>query len=314
MNNTAISKQHMRDAFFDRLYTIAKQDKRVILLVDDFGAPSLDKFRQDLVDQYYNIGISEQSMVSVAAGLALSNKIVYMYAIAPFVTLRCFEQIKIDLCLMNLPVTAVGVGAGFAYDTAGPTHHAVEDIAVMRILPNMNVFSPADSIAAAALAEHSYKMPGPKYIRLDRGKTPLYYQNQEVDFNRGLSVVKSGRDLYIIATGLMVGRALEVARELAQHSIDAGVIDVFCLKPFNHTSFLKSIEKVKKIVTLEEHLVSGGLGSIIAEVLLDHQAEKRLKRLAIADEQCFSYGDRGSLQAACGLDVDTIIKQIISWN
>ncbi|MBU1083541.1 MAG: 1-deoxy-D-xylulose-5-phosphate synthase [Candidatus Omnitrophica bacterium] len=307
------SEHDLRDAFFNELYKIAKLDKNIILLSDDFGAPSLDKFREDLAQQYYNAGISEQNMVSVAAGLALSGKKVYMYAIAPFVTLRCYEQFKIDLCSMDLPVTALGVGSGYAYSSAGPTHHAIEDIAVMRALPNLTILSPSDSVMAAAFADMSYELSGPKYIRFDRGKLPLIHSDNNDGFADGMSIIKKGSDLCIIATGTMVQRAIEVAEELAGESVDAGIIDLYRLKPVNRDLLLQNIVSAKKILTLEEHVINGGIGSIVAEILCDATVFKPLKRIAIDDQDCFSYGDREYLQRNCGLDGKTVSETILGW-
>ncbi|MDP2927793.1 MAG: hypothetical protein Q8N80_03210, partial [Candidatus Omnitrophota bacterium] len=138
----------MRDSFFDSLYAIAKRDSKVMLVISDTGAICHDEFKRRLNNRYINVGIAEQNMVGVAAGLAMSGKIVYIYAIVPFVTARCYEQIRVDLCCMNLPVTVVGIGAGFDYSTLGPTHHGYEDIALMSLLPNMIVYSPSDSLMA----------------------------------------------------------------------------------------------------------------------------------------------------------------------
>lgn len=303
----------LRDAFFEELYNIARQDKRVVLLSADFGAPSLDKFKKDLNRQYFNIGVSEQGMISIAAGLALSGKIVYVYAIAPFATLRCYEQIKIDLCFMNLSVTILGVGAGFAYGAAGPTHHAIEDIAVIRALPNITILNPSDSIMASHFAKMSHETPGPKYIRFDRGKTPLFYSDRNDDFSAGLTSIKKGRDLSIVSTGPTVSKALEVADELAGHSIEAGVIDLYRLKPVNKSLLLDEIKESRKIISLEEQSINGGLGGILAEVLSDAGICKPLKRIAIQDEKCFCYGDRKSLQAYSGLDMDTIVDAVLKW-
>jgi transketolase len=307
-----ISILDMRDAFFDALYLIAKSDKNVVLLTDDFGAPSLDKFRKDLAKQYINAGISEQNMVSVAAGLALCDKKVYMYAISPFVTVRCYDQIKVDLCVMNLPVTAVGVGAGFAYDNAGPTHHSIDDISVMRVLPNMTVYSPSDSVMAAALAEISYKSIGPEYIRFDRGKTQIFYDDNE-HFGEGLKELRSGEDVLLISSGVMTGRAHEIAHELEKSNLKAGVIDLYRIKPLNEKLLLKIVSAYDKIVTLEEHLLGGGLGSLIAEFMADNKVLKPLKRIAISDSRAYSYGDRKSLQAYCGLDLNSCVKCVLDW-
>ncbi len=302
-----------RDAFLDELYRIASQDRRVILLTDDLGAPSLDKFRRDLSDQYMCIGIAEQNMVSVAAGLALAGKIVFMYAIAPFVTMRCYEQIKLDLCCMNLPVTGLGVGAGFGYGTAGPTHQATEDISIMRALPGMTILSPSDNVMTAAFAEITYRNPGPKYVRLDREKRPLIYDEQHHDFSAGLANLKAGRDLTIIATGMMVYQAFQVAEELAKHSIDTGIVDLYRIKPINEGLLLKVIEQSNRIVTLEEHLINGGIGSIIAEFLIDNGKTLPLKRIAIPDRYYFEYGGRHELHVSCGLDVATVTKTLLEW-
>lgn len=302
----------MRDVFFDKLYEIAKKDRQVILLSDDFGAPSLDKFRKDLSSQFINIGIAEQNMVSTAAGLALGGKIVYMYAIAPFVTLRCYEQIKIDLCCMNLHVTALGVGAGFAYDNSGPTHHATEDIAIMRALPGMTILNPSDNVMVAACVEISYKNPGPKYIRFDREK-PVTIYDKNTDFSDGIATLKTGKDLCIISTGMMVHKAFNVAHELSKHSINAGIVDLYRIKPINTELLLKFISQSQKVVTIEENLINGGIGSIVAEVLVDNEITLPLKRFAVPDKYCFKYGSREHIHKLYSLDVNSIVKKILRW-
>lgn len=302
----------MRDAFFDALYDIARQDDRVMLLTGDFGAPSLDKFRTDLSRQYINAGVAEQNMVTIAAGLALSGKIVYIYSIAPFVTLRCFEQIKLDLCCMKLHVTAVGVGAGYSYSTSGPTHHATEDAAVMRILPGMTVYNPSDNIMVAAFAGMSYRDPGPKYIRLDRGKFPLRYEEKH-DFSDGLALLKRGKDMTIIASGMMVHQAFKVTEELLKHSIDAAIVDLYRLSPVNDNLLLQVMGKNKPVVTLAEDLVAGGIGSIVAEVMADNGCQSRLKRLGTENQYVFQYASRECLHSHLGLDVASITTGILRW-
>jgi transketolase len=302
----------MRDAFFGRLYKIAKKDRNIIIITADMGAPSLDKFRKNLGNQFVNVGIAEANMVTVATGLALSGKKVFIYAIMPFVTSRCFEFIKIDLSLMNIPVTAIGVGAGFSYDDSGPTHHSTEDIAIMRVLPNMTILSPSDSIMAAKFAEMAYKIPGPSYVRLDREVLPQIHSQNE-DFYDGLTNFKSGKDICLIATGNMVHRAIEVSDKLAEHFIDAGIIDLYRLKPINEKLLLENIEQSKKIVTLEEHLINGGIGSIVAEILIDSGKITSLKRIAIQDKYYYAYGGRKNIQSLCGLDADSITKKILDW-
>ncbi len=300
----------MRDAFFDKLYEIAKEDREVILVCADMGAPSLDKFRRDLSSQFINIGIAEQNMITVSSGLALSGKNVFAYAIMPFVTLRCYEQIKIDMCAMNVPITTIGVGAGFSYDDSGPTHHATEDIAIMRILPNITILNVTDTVMASACAEIAYNFKAPLYVRMDREPLPIIY-SQDEDFSDGVTCLREGKDLCIVSTGNMTYKALEVGDILKKHSIDTGVVDLYRLKPVNIEMLLKCIKQSEKIVTLEEHLINGGLGSIIAEVLADNNVTTPSKRIAIPDKYCYTYGGRESIQKTVGLDTDGVVRTIL---
>jgi transketolase len=251
----------IRDAFFDRLYEIAANDSDVVFLTADMGAFSLAKFKKNLGSQYINVGVAEQNLVSVAAGLALGGKKVFIYAIAPFITQRCYEQIKIDLCCMRLPVTVIGVGAGIAYNSDGPTHHATQDIAVMRALEGITIINPSDPVTSAAAASMAYEENHPVYVRIDKGKWPLLYDEIQ-DFVDGLALLRDGGDVLIVSTGLMVHRAIEVAEELSRHSIDAAVLDLYRIKPVNAELLSDVISQSKQVVTLEEHSIVGGIGSI----------------------------------------------------
>jgi len=304
----------MRDAFFKALFNVAKKDKNVILITADTGAICHDGFKKKLSNQYINVGIAEQNMIGVAAGLAMAGKIVYVYGIIPFVTMRCYEQIRVDLCCMNLPVTIVGIGAGFDYSTLGSTHHGTEDIALMRSLPEMTIYSPADNLAADMLAKLSYEGSGPKYIRLDRVGSPLIYKNKKgIDISKGFTVLKKGRQLYIIATGRMVYTAQKIVRGLSQHSIHAGLIDLFRIKPINGRMLWGAIKEVKYIVSLEEHFLNGGIGEAIGRLL--HAAGNRLKfkPIRIQNQFCKKYGAREHLQRSYKLDVDNVTKNIKEW-
>ena len=303
----------MRDIFFDKLYEIAKSDSNVILLSGDIGAPSLDKYRKDLSEQYINIGIAEQNMISTAAGLSLGGKKVYVYAIASFLTSRCYEQIKLDLCSMNLDVTLLGVGAGLSYSTAGPTHHATESIAIMRTLPGMTVFCPSDNVMTRACAERSYThRGGPVYIHLDREALPQIYDDN-TRFSDGILQLRKGEDICIIATGIMVHTALTVANELANYGINTSVIDLHRIKPLNINKLVHYIRQAQKVVTIEENLIHNGIGSAVAEVIVDNDITLPLKRFAIPDKYCFKYGSREDIHKLYGLDGDSIIKNILKW-
>jgi len=301
----------MRDAFWNRLYEIARNNSDIVIVSADMGAPALDKFRKDLSGQFVSAGIAEQSAMLTASGLALGGKKAFAYAIAPFITLRCYEQIKMEWAAMNIPVTLVGVGAGFSYDDSGPTHHTIEDLSVMRILPNMTVNNITDSVMATAFADMSCKMTSPNYIRLDREVLPNIYK-EGTDFSQGLTALKESNDIYIVATGNMVHRALEVANELEKQSINVGVIDLYTF-PINEKLFLEKISNAKRIVTLEEHTLPGGMGGAVAEVLADNNKLIPVKRIGLDCRKgyCYKYGGRGNIQSLYGLDKESLIKIVL---
>lgn len=302
----------IRDAFFDEVYTIASQDPSVIFLTADTGAFSLNRFKADLSSQYINVGVAEQNLISIAAGLTLGGKKVFIYAIVPFVTQRCYEQIKIDICSMHLPITIIGSGPGITYSSDGPTHHAIQDVAVMRALPEMAILSPSDPVMAAAAARIAYESQGPVYIRIDKGKGKLlllYDSNH--DFSAGLALLKKGRDLTIVTTGVMVQQAFRVVEELAKHSVDAGIVDIYRLKPINEELLLTFIGQSNRIVTLEEHSLVGGIGSAVSEILVDNGKPLPLKRIALTEKKCVGYGDREWTHSFYGLDVNSIVKTIL---
>ena len=302
----------MRDAFFDSVYELAAHDPNLIFLTADHAAFSLERFKRDLPRQYFNVGIAEQNMVSVAAGLALSSKRVFIYSIANFVTLRCFEQISVDLGGMNLPVTIVGSGPGYSYGSDGPTHHATQDVAILRTLPHLTILNPADAVASTACVQMGYKAVGPTYIRIERGVLPVLYDDHH-SFSAGFAQIRMGRDLLIISTGIMVHKALEVSDRLSEIGIGAGVLDLYRLKPVYEPSLLSSLQGVERIVTLEENSIVGGLGSLVAEILADHKRMIALKRIALPDRHCYEYGNRDWQHSYEGLDVAGIVRVIEGW-
>jgi len=302
----------IRDAFFDELYNIAKNDPQVIFLTADMGAFGLVKFKEDLPKQYINVGIAEQNMVSIAAGLSLGGKKVFIYTIIPFVTGRCYEQINVDLCSMNLPVTIVGIGPGLTYGSDGPTHHATQDIAIMRALPEITILNPADPISVTAMVNIAYKNSGPTYIRLEKGRIPEIYDKNN-NFSDGLTEFSQGKELTVISTGIMTHNALKVAKELNSRGVSTGVVDLYKVKPLNKKKLFKIIDNSKRLITLEENIITGGIGSAISEFLTDNGKIIPLKRIAIPDEHCFKLCDREKLHVFYNLDANGIIKTILKW-
>ena len=302
-----------RDSFWNRVYEIARQDRNVILVSADMGAPSLDKFRRNLPSQFVNAGIAEQNAILLAVGLAMTGKKVFAYAIAPFITLRCLEQIRIEVAMMNIPITIVGVGAGLGYEDSGPTHHLTEDIAVMRAMPNIQIHSITDSIMASAYADISCGLKVPNYIRLERQFAPEIY-TKGADFSRGFTVLKKGKDCQIISTGVMTHTALEIAESLKAKKISAGVIDLYSL-PINAKDLLPVVKDCRKLITVEEHFLPGGMGSAVAEFMVDNSVLIPLKRIGFPIEKgyCYKYGGRENLRKYYGADKGGIEQTIIRF-
>jgi len=309
-----MSSLPQRDAFWNRVFDIAKKDRNIMVITADMGAPSLDQFRKDLPAQFVNVGIAEQNAVTIAAGLALSGKKVFTYAIAPFITLRCLEQIRVESAIMGLPITFVGVGAGFGYPDSGPTHHMLEDIAIMRALPNIIIHSISDSVMAAAIGERSCGLKIANYVRLDRQLLPDLYDSA-TDFSPGLTVLKEGTDRFLVATGSMTTTALAIARRLEDRGLSLGVIDVHTF-PLNAELFLRIVQSATKLVSIEEHFLAGGLGSAVCEVLNDNnRGSVQLARIGLSMEQgftgCYHYGGRDVLRKQYGLDDASLEQRIV---
>ena len=310
MNNTRWSEIPQRDAFWDRIFELASENKDIILVSADMGAPSLDKFRKNLPSQFVNVGIAEQNAITLAAGLAMTGKKVFTYAIAPFITLRCIEQIRVECCIMGLPLTMVGVGVGFGYEDSGPTHHLIEDIAAMRSMPNLDIHNITDSVMARAAADISVKSKRANYVRIHRQNLPQVYQPGH-SFEKGFSVLMNGQDCAIVACGSMVKTALDAADALKKKRIAATVIDLHTL-PVN-PGILKALPANKKIVSIEEHFLPGGVGSALLELLSDNAVCSPVKRIGLKHESgyCYKYGGIPAIHAHYGLS--DIQKQIADF-
>lgn len=304
-----MSSLSMRDAFFGELYQAAQADPSICVLSNDQGAPSLDRFRSDLPEQFINVGIAEQNQIALAAGLSLSGRRVIVYGITPFVTLRCYEQLKVDVCIMRQPVILAGVGAGFGYGVAGPTHHALEDIATMRALSGMQVYCPSDSRDVGSLLRGCLQRKAPCYLRLDRECLEVA-QRPARQPPSGLHVLHRGHTVGLVACGVMVHRALELAERLRERGLNPTIIDLYQLKPLPGSALRAALGQLDEVVTLEEHSLNGGLGSIVAEWLADSGLSMRLQRIGVADDQLYGYGDRPHLHRTRGLDVPSILAQL----
>ncbi len=303
-------KTTMRDTFWNRVYELAKEDRDVIIVSADMGAPALDKFRSDLPGQYVNAGIAEQNALLIATGLALKGKKVYAYAIAPFITMRCFEQIRLYPAGMNLPITVVGVGAGVCYEESGPTHHAVEDISILRILPHMTIYSASDNQMTHSFADITYRQKSPNYVRLDRIVLPNIYPDG-TDFSEGLGILRPVAEKTIIATGSMINTALQVSDTLREKGISVGVIDAYSI-PIQIEKFRKATKNASVLYTLEEHTLPGGLGSQVCELVMDYNLPLKVRRSGFDFSQgyCYTYGGRMEIHRQYDLDVESLVSKI----
>jgi transketolase len=298
----------MREAFFRSLARLAAEDERVWLLAGDLGFGAADEFRRRFRARFLNAGVAEQNMTGVAAGLALAGKIVFTYSIANFPTLRCLEQIRNDVCYHNANVKIVAVGGGLAYGALGASHHATEDIAILRALPNMVVVAPGDPLeaeqATAAVARHA----GPCYLRLGRAGEPAVHER--LDFELGKAVrLRSGNDLSLIAAGGMLSTAVEVGRRLEQDGLAAGLWSMPTLKPLDFEA-VREAAASGVVFTLEEHSAIGGLGAAVAVALCEAGYSGAFRRIALPDGFAPCAGSAEYLRRLSGLDVESVLGRV----
>lgn len=284
----------MRKTVLDTVYELAREDKRIVFIGSDLGHGVLDDFKKEIPDRFFMEGISEQHVVGMAAGMAMEGKIPYVNTIATFLTRRCFEQVAVDLCLHNLPVRLIANGGGLVYAPLGPTHLAIEDIAILRPLPNLTIISPADANEMKRLVPQTVDLPGPVYIRLAKGYDPIVTR-EDLPCTLGSGVkMKEGSDVLFITTGITLGQALEAAETLESEGRSVAVLHLHTLKPVDTQAVIEMSEAVKAVVTIEEHVLQGGLGSLVGEILLDHDVrpERGVRRLGIPDQFPDKYGSQ----------------------
>jgi len=298
----------VRDAFFDEVYELASKDKNVIFISADADAFSLRRYKKELPDQFINVGVAEQNMVLLATGLALSGKKVFIYSITPFITMRCFEQLKVNVCSMKLNVSIVGVGCGFSFSYDGPTHHATQDIAIMRTLPEVAILNPCDEQTAQQAATICYEQNSPTFVRIDKGTYNKLYNKKEC--NDGLKEISNKSKIKIISSGYMTHKSLEITKDLREFGLMVDVVDLYRLKPLNESALIDIIKKSDLIFTVEENTLIGGIGSMICEIIADNSLNVKLKRLALNDEQVLDFGDRDWLIEKSGLGKKKILNII----
>jgi transketolase len=291
------------------LKNVAAEDASVFLLVGDVGFSVFEDFREQFPTRFINAGIAEQNMIGVAAGIAMAGKRVYVYSIIPFVTMRCFEQIRIDLCYQTLPVTLVGVGGGFTYAPMGVTHQALEDIALMRCLPGMTVVAPANKYETEKLMPAIHALQGPCYLRLAAGQEPSWYpENVSVALGKAVELVSHPSRVLVVAGGALDMGVL-VFEKLKHLGINIGLVSLPTIKPLDEEYFIS--KPWEAIFTLEEHFVMGGVGESISRVIAEKCSQKIIfKAFGVSDCYIHQKGSRAYIASQSGLDVDQIVHAI----
>lgn len=287
----------MRNTFVETLIEEAKKDERICLITPDMGYSVLEPFRELFPDRFLNVGIAEQNAVGLAAGMALSGKIVYIYSIIPFVTMRCFEQIRVDLAYMNTNVRLVGVGAGLSYGPAGTTHHAIEDIAIMRALPNMTVCCPGDPIEVREIIKESVVHSGPLYIRLGKSGERTIHKDREIIKIGKANVIVQNKETLIITTSNMLEESKKIVDKLISKGVQVTLVSMHTIKPLDSELILSLLENHSIIYTIEEHNIIGGLGSAIAEVIAESSIGVQFKRIGINDIYTHMVGSQKYLRS-----------------
>lgn len=301
----------MRKRWLETLHRMALKNPEIVFVGSDLTADAgMTKFRNEVPDRFFMEGISEAHLVSMAAGMAASGKTVYFNTIATFITRRCYEQIVIDLGLTKAKVRLLGNGGGLVYAPLGPTHLAIEDISIMRSIPNMTVIAPADADEMQRAVEASEDYPGPIYFRVAKGGDPIVSKsNPPFEIGKAILHLPPGKVL-LISTGILLQTALSSAEELMSKGISAGVLHVPTIKPLDEQAILSAIRESQCVLTLEEHVLSGGLGSAVTELIAENQMNRplRFKRLGLPDLFPDQYGSQNSLLAKYGLTKEDIVE------
>jgi transketolase len=298
----------MRDAFVETLLEEAKKDENIILITGDLGFGVLDKFQKELPNQFINSGVNEQAMMGMAAGIASSGKRVFVYSIGNFPTLRCLEQIRNDICLMNNPVVVVSVGAGYAYGPQGYTHHALEDIAVMRALPNLEVVIPADPIETKLVTKFLAGTRSPSYLRLGKSNEQNFNQTELVISPGRFNEIISGESGTILFVGSVGRVAINAAGELLKHGLSVSVASVPFLISLDKEYLIRASLK-GPIITIEEHSSRGGFGSAILEFLNAEKISASVGIVASEQLDLSQIGDQQFLRDENSLHERTIIEK-----
>jgi len=299
----------MRTTFIETLCDLATRDDRIFLVCGDLGYSVLEPFAERFPSRFLNAGVAEQNMTGVAAGLAMDGHVVLTYSIANFPVMRCLEQIRNDVCYHELDVKIVAVGGGYAYGAQGYTHHGVEDLAVMRVMPGMTVLAPGDPIETRLATRAMIARQGPAYLRLGKaGEKVIHLEEPEFQIGRAI-VMRNGNDVTLISTGGVLPLAVEAATVLESQGIRVRLLSMPCLEPLDVESIEAASRETPLIVTIEEH-GPGGLASAVAETIAVGRGRARFVPLRLPRAAVHVAGDQGELRAAHGVSVEGVVTAV----
>jgi transketolase len=302
----------MRKAALDTVHELARSNPRVVFIGSDLTAGTLKEMKSEFPDRFFMEGVSEAHLIGCAAGLAMSGKVVYVNTIGTFLTRRCFEQLVDDLCLHNVQVRLIANGGGLVYAPLGPTHLAIEDISILRAIPNMSVVVPCDAQEMRRLVSETVDWPSPIYFRVAKGGEPVVSRaDLPCTFGKAIPL-REGKDVLLITTGVTLHEAIAAAATLDQRGISAGILHVHTVKPLDEEAILKAAHKVGAIITVEENTVIGGLGSAVAELIAEtvFAQAKRFRRLGIPDVFPHKYGTQADHMDEFGIDAKGIVRTV----
>jgi transketolase len=303
----------MRNAFADELTKLGGEDPRTVMLSGDIGNRLFDKFKARYPSRFFNCGVAEANMMGVAAGMAMNGLRPVAYTITPFVTTRCLEQIRTDVCYHEAPVTIVAVGAGLAYSGLGPTHHACEDISFLRSIPNMVVICPGDAFEVRAALRASMRQDRPVYIRMGKKGEPVVHAGTIENFQIGKAItVSDGDDVCLLSTGNMLPEVIEAAHKLREKGISTQVVSFHTVKPLDEAFLKGAFERFRLVVTIEEHSLIGGFGSAVSEWLTDSRtANRNFMRFGTPDAFFKKSGEQEYAREMLGLSARQIAEKIV---
>ncbi|MBS3127837.1 1-deoxy-D-xylulose-5-phosphate synthase [Candidatus Woesearchaeota archaeon] len=303
----------MRTAFLNELLILLREHKDIFVITADMGFSIFEEVQKEFPEQFLNTGVTEQSSIGIATGLALSGYTVYFYAQAPFATMRCFEQVRLDVAYQNINVKIIGTASGFSSNQLGVSHFSMEDIALMRLLPNLTIFSPGDPLESAWATKAAYKIPGPVYIRITKNGNPIIHDTKKTfEIGKGIEIAK-GSDFTLLVSGSLLPMAKQVIDNLANKKIVGTLISLPVVKPIDKEIILKAAKETRYLFTLEEHSIIGGLGSAVAEILAESDSSVFFRRFGVPDKFTSITGSPQYLLDYNGLSQEKIVKKIIGY-